>query len=79
MEYTKTQSKHWFDHEIKGITYVDGKKVIYLKPQAKRLWKYNDHLVEEHMEHLNQKVLAVERLQWFFKNIMGIDEPENNT
>lgn len=78
MDYTKTQSKNWFDHEIKGITYVDGKKVIYLVSSAKRQWKYNDHLLEEHMDHLNKRVIAIERLQWFFKNILGTDEPEQS-
>lgn len=77
MGYTKTQSKNWFDHEIKGITYVDGRKVIYLKTNVKRQWKYNDHLHDEYMDHLNHRVIAIENLQWFFKNILGTDEPDN--
>jgi len=75
MNYTKTHSKHFFDHEIKGITYINGKKVIYLYPHVKRNWKYNDHLLEDVMDHLNQRVIAVERLQYFFKHILGTDEP----
>jgi hypothetical protein len=74
-----TQSKNWMDSEIKGIMYIDGKKVIYLKPHAKRLWKYNDHLLEDEMDHLNKRLIAVERLQYFFKHILGTDEPENNS
>ena len=78
MNYTKTKSKNFFDHEIIGVINLDGRKVIYLKPQVKRQWKYNDHLIDTHMDHLNQRILAVKRLEFFFKNIMGIDEPDNN-
>lgn len=75
MDYTRTQSKHFFDHEIKGVTYIDGKKVIYLKPNVKRLWQFNDHLYDTQMDHLNKRVIAVKNLEYFFKNIMGMDEP----
>lgn len=78
MDYTKTQSKNWFDHEIIGVINMEGKKVIYLKSHVKRQWKYNDSLYEGNMDHLNKKAIATERMQLFYKWVLGIDAPDNN-
>lgn len=79
MEYKKTYSKHFFDHEIKGITYVDGKKVIYLKTGVKRQWRYNDHLIEEHMDHLNKALLMLKGIEDYYKKVVGIDDFEKDS
>ena len=77
MEYKKTHSKHFFDHEIKGVMYIDGRKVIYLKPHVKRLWKYSDHLLENNMDHINKNLLNQKNLELYMKYIVGQDDFEN--
>jgi hypothetical protein len=74
-----SQSNYWYDSEIKGIMYIDGKKVIYLKPHVKRLWRYNDHLLEDKMDHINHKRIFLENLAKYYKNIVGVDEPQDNS
>lgn len=73
----RTLSKNWFDHEIKGIMYIDGIKVIYLKPSAKRLWRFNDHLLENQMDHINKHLIIKEQIELYYKKIVGQDEPDN--
>lgn len=75
---TKTISKHFYDDEIKGVINIDGKRVIYLKPHVKRLYRYDDHLLEDEMDHLNKKVINTKRLEIFLKRVVGIDDFEEN-
>lgn len=74
----KPLSKYWLDHEIKGIMYINGIKVIYLKPHVKRLWRYNDHLLENRMDHLNKQLIAAKNIERFYKEVLGQDEKIDN-
>jgi hypothetical protein len=76
---TKTHSKHFYDDEIKGVMEIDGKKVIYLKSHVKRLYRYDDHLLEDQMDHLNKKLIFMKRLELYLKRIVGLDDFEDNS
>lgn len=74
---TKTMSKNFFDYEIKGVLEIDGRKVIYLKDNVVRK-RYFDFSDDQYAEHLNQEVVNAEKLQDFYKKILGVDDFENN-
>ena len=74
----KNLSKNWYDSEIKGIMIIDGRKVIYLKSHVKRLWRFNDYLLEDKMDHINKTLIIKERIEIFYKRIIGQDEPLDN-
>ncbi len=58
----KTKSKNFHDHEIKGIL-PDGS--VYLKMGVTRK-NYNDSLDYESMEHINYKLILVEKITKFY-------------
>lgn len=58
----QTKSKHFKDHEIKGIL-PDGS--IYLKMGVTRK-KYNDQLDYEDMDHINEKLIMSEKINKFY-------------
>lgn len=73
----KTISKNFYDFEIKGVLEIDGKKVLYLKNNVVRQ-RYADFSNDDNVEHLNQQLINAQRLERFYKEIMGIDDFENN-
>lgn len=70
----KTLSKYFYDSEIKGVMIINGRKVIYLKSYVKRLWRYNDHLLEDNMDHINHQLIKKEKIQQFYTKIVGSDD-----
>lgn len=70
----KKLSKYWNDQEIKGIAHINGRKVIYLKSHVKRLYRFNDHLLESYMQHINYSVLALSKYQEYMRTIIGKEE-----
>ena len=72
------KSKHWLEHEIKGIMNIDGRRVIYLKTPVKRLWRYNDHLMEYRMDHNNKSIAAAKSISLFYKLVLGQDDAPDN-
>lgn len=64
------------ESEIKGYTYIDGRKVTYLKSKVKRIDKY-EALDDNKMDHLNQKVILLEKWEYFNKYILGEDDFTN--
>ena len=75
----KTLSKNWYDHEIKGIMWVDGKKVIYLKSNVKRLWRFNDYLVENQIDHINKQRIHQDKIEEYYTKVIGSENYlENN-
>lgn len=58
----KTKSKHFHDHQIKGIL-PDGS--IYLKMGVCKK-RYNDQLDYEDMDHINEKLIMAEKINKFY-------------
>lgn len=58
----KTKSKHFHDHQIKGIL-SDGS--IYLKMGVCKK-RYNDQLDYEDMDHINEKLIMSEKINKFY-------------
>lgn len=56
-------SKNFKDHEIKGV-FPDG--TIYLKMGVTRK-KYNDSLDYEDMDHINENLLLLEKINKFYQ------------
>lgn len=75
-----TISKNFQDHEIKGVMYIDGKRVLYLKDGVKRKWYPEDmgnpspHRMEP---HLNMELIRYERHKKFYEEVLGIDDYTN--
>jgi len=70
-----TKSKHFKDHEIKGVL-PDGS--IYLKEGVKRKF-YNDTLRPDMLEpHINQELLVYQKAELYYKYIEGADDYENS-
>ena len=61
----QTKSKNFKDHEIKGIFYENDNKVVYLKEGVRRK-KYNDHLNDDEMHHINEQVILLEKINKFY-------------
>jgi hypothetical protein len=61
----QTKSKNFKDHEIKGIFYENDNKVVYLKEGVRRK-KYNDHLSDDEMHHINEQVILLEKINKFY-------------
>jgi hypothetical protein len=62
----QTISKNFKDHEIKGVSYDEnGNKVIYLKEGVRRK-RYNDHLNDDEMHHINEQVIFLEKINKFY-------------
>lgn len=70
-------SKNFKDFEIKGITYIDGKRVLYLKEGVKRK-HYNDDVNGDEITHINQDLINYERFQAYYQLILGIDDFSND-
>ena len=71
----KTKSKHFKDHEIKGIL-PNG--TIYLKEGIKRK-HYNDNVDPDSLEsHLNQELINYQKHIEFMKYTMSLDDFEDN-
>ncbi len=71
----KTKSKHFKDHEIKGVL-PDGS--IYLKDGVKRKY-YNDTLREDMLEpHINEELIVYQKAELYYKYIEGADDYENS-
>lgn len=76
----QTHSKHFKDHEIKGISYENGKKVIHLKEGVKRK-KFKEDLwnTEEVLDsQLNRELINYQKWEKFYKVVMGEDDYEND-
>lgn len=75
----QTKSKHFKDHEIKGVTYEDGKKVIHLKDGVRRKRFKEDMFVTELTlsSQLNHELINYEKWENFYKVIMGEEDYEN--
>lgn len=58
----QTKSKHFKDHEIKGVL-PDGS--IYLKMGVTKK-HYNDKLDYEDMDHINDKLIMSEKINKFY-------------
>lgn len=69
----QTKSKHFKDHEIKGIL-PDGS--IYLKMGVTRK-KYNDQVIYDDMDHINEKLIIAEKINKFY--LMTGLNPLDNT
>lgn len=67
-------SKYFKEHEIIGYLYIDGKRVTYLKTGVKRNPKYNDHLEEDEMNHINQSLIALQRYTEYLRKVVGVDD-----
>lgn len=67
-------SKIFKQHEIIGYLMIDGRKVTYLKTGVKRLHKYQDHLMDEHMDHLNHQLIYLQKYGEFLRNVIGMDD-----
>lgn len=61
----QTKSINFKDHEIKGIFYENDNKVVYLKEGVRRK-KYNDHLSDDEMHHINEQVILLEKINKFY-------------
>ena len=71
----KTKSKHFKDHEIKGVL-PDAS--IYLKDGVKRKY-YNDTLREDMLEpHINEELIVYQKAELYYKYIEGADDYENS-
>lgn len=74
-----THSKEFKDHEIKGVYYENGKKVIYLKEGVKRK-KFKEDLwnTEEILDsQLNKELIHYQKWERFYQIVMGEDDYEN--
>lgn len=71
-------SKHFKPEEIIGYMEIDGKRVVYLKEGVKRLRRYQDHLSSDHVYHLNYYLINKKRYERFLKEVVGLDDHENN-
>ena len=70
-------SKNFTEDEIKGIMYIDGKKVIYLKTGVKRK-NYNDDLgTGDYLSQLNQELINYEKAEEHKKAIFGEEDFSN--
>lgn len=67
-------SKEFKPEEIKGYLQIDGKTVVYLKTGVKRLPKYQDHLEEDYMDHINQNLINLNRYAEYLKKVVGLDD-----
>lgn len=70
----KTISKNFYDIEIKGVMYLNGKKVIYLKSGVKRLWRFTDHILESKMDHINYHLIYKDKYERYYKEIVGSED-----
>lgn len=71
-------SKNFSDDEIKGVLYIEDRKVLYLKTGVKRR-NFNDDLgTGEHFEQLNQILIANELREKVMKVLYGGDDFEDN-
>lgn len=72
-------SKNYRDSQIKGVLYIDGRKVLYLKDGVKKKWYAEDidnpkpHKLES---HLNMELLSYEKRIEFYQ-LLGIENWEN--
>jgi len=73
----RTKSKNFNDSELKGIMYIDGQKVVYLKTGVKRKHYYDDLGDGDHFKQLNQEMINYEKAEEFRKEIMGQDDFTN--
>ena len=76
----KTISKHYYDYQIKGVLYIDGRKVLYLKPGVKNKFYPEDIGVPSVYAlepHINQDLINYQSWENFYKQIMGVDDYGN--
>ena len=71
-------SKHFKPEEIIGYLTIDGKKVTYLKQGVKRNPRYQDHLIDDMMDHLNHSLIWIKRWEEYYRKVVGIDDFTNN-
>lgn len=69
-------SKHFKPEEIIGYLTIDGRKVTYLKQGVKRNPRYQDHLIEDMMDHLNHSIIWIKRWEEYYRKVVGIDDFE---
>lgn len=76
MENNNTISKNFKDSEIKGVMYIDGKKVIYLKEGVKRRFYHGDlpTWYMEHPSHINHLLLFFKKYEDTMKMLYGGDD-----
>lgn len=74
-----TISKNFKDSQIKGILYIDGRRVLYLKDGVKKKWYPEDidnpsiYILES---HINKELVSYQS-QIKFMELMGIESWEN--
>lgn len=73
---SNTISKNFKDSEIKGVTYIDGKKVIYLKEGVKRRFYASDLSPRqmEHPSHINHILIFLSRYEEAMRVMYGGDD-----
>lgn len=71
-------SKNFKEHEVIGYLMVDGRKTVYLKMGVKRNYKYNDHLDDNEMDHINKSLVILSRYTEYLKKVVGLDDFDNN-
>lgn len=64
------------EDEIKGFIIIDGKKVTVLKPNVKRIDRF-DYLDDRIMDHINQDLIRMKKYESFYRKIVGIEDFEN--
>lgn len=73
----RTISQNFNDSQIKGIMYLDGKRVLYLKTGVKKKY-YNDDLgTGEFFPQLNQELINYEKAEEHKKAIFGEEDFSN--
>lgn len=78
---SNTISKNFKDSEIKGVMYIDGKKVLYLKEGVKRRKYIEETLnVDESIleTHINKQLINYQKWEKFYKRIIGVDDYSND-
>lgn len=73
-------SKNFRDSQIKGVLYIDGKKVLYLKDGVKCKWYPEDmgNPSPNRLEsHLNMELINYERQIIFYRDVLGKEDLEN--
>lgn len=73
---SNTISKNFKDSEIKGVMYIEGKKVLYLKEGVKRRFYKNDlpRWAMENPSHINHLLVFFKKYEDTIKMLYGGDD-----
>ena len=75
---TKTISKNFYDDEIKGVYYEDGRKVIYLHEHTHRT--YNPYLLDyDRINHRNQQIDFLNKIKELYGKLYGGEDFEDRS